>query len=181
MTEPSNAALGALVAKDEIRELVLLYSRAIDRKDFALLRTLYARDATDKHGDSYDGAAEGFCAWLEERLPGLRYSGHHVCNHLISVDGDTGEGEVYALAYQTIRGENGAGEKGDWVEYVLAVRYLDHYRKEDGRWRFARREVTYDQGVFHPVAAPEGPIPAPERDDSYAALRSRLFARGARA
>jgi len=56
-------ALGVLIAKEAIRELVLLYSRSIDRKDVALLRTLYTKDATDTHGDTYDGSAEGYCTF----------------------------------------------------------------------------------------------------------------------
>src|ERR1700688_2732423 len=92
-------AVQTLIAKDAIRELALLYSRSIDRKDVALLRTLYTRDATDTHGDSYEGPAEGYYAFIERSLPHLRYSGHHICNHLISVDGDEGEGEVCAICY----------------------------------------------------------------------------------
>lgn len=40
--------LQTLLAKEEIRELVLLYSRGIDRKNLTLLRDLYTEDATDK-------------------------------------------------------------------------------------------------------------------------------------
>src|ERR1700730_18674375 len=95
-------AFAKLVAKDEIRELVMLYSRGVDRKDGALLRTLYAKHATDTHGDTFDGVAEDYVSFLERSFPHMPYSGHHVCNHLISVDGDEGEGEVYALAYHII-------------------------------------------------------------------------------
>ena len=135
-------ALATLVAKDQIRELVLLYSRGVDRKDAALLRTLYTKDATDTHGDTFNGSAEEYCVFLERSMPYMPYSGHHVCNHLISVDGDTGEGEVYALAYHLI-----PDRKGGWLEDLRMVRYIDHYRKEqDGRWRFAKRVGLLDVG-----------------------------------
>lgn len=38
-----NKVLETLIAKDEIRELALLYTRGVDRKDGPLLRTLYAK------------------------------------------------------------------------------------------------------------------------------------------
>ena len=166
-------ALEMLIAKDEIRELVLLYSRGVDRKDAALLRTLYTRDGTDTHGDSFDGGAEDYVKFLEGAFPHMRYSGHHVCNHLISVSGDQGEGEVYALAYHII-----PDRKGGWLEDFMAVRYIDRYRKEDGCWRFAKRVVTYDMRTTRPIATP-APLPA-TADPSYATLISRVFARGPR-
>ena len=67
---------------------MLTYSRAIDRKDAALLRDLYTADATDEHGDSFSGSAEEYCAFIDKALPFFPYSGHHVCNHLIAVDGN---------------------------------------------------------------------------------------------
>src|SRR5580700_2950685 len=96
------AALATLIAKDEIRELGMLYSRGVDRKDAALLRTLYTKDATDTHGDTFDGTAEAFVQFLERAFPHMRYSGHHICNHLISVNGREGEAEVYAIAWHVI-------------------------------------------------------------------------------
>jgi ketosteroid isomerase-like protein len=169
-------ALATLVAKEEIRQLVLLYSRGVDRKDIDLLRSLYAKDATDHHGSHFDGSAEDYMRFLERSFPYMRMSGHYVCNHLISVNGDAAEGEVYALAYHLI-----PDGKGGTAEDFAAVRYIDRYRKEDGRWLFAKRVVEFDLRSVRPVATPEGAAPVPTGDASYATLSSRLFARGARA
>ena len=169
------SALAVLLAKDEIRELAMLYARGVDRKDAALLRTLYTHDATDTHGDSFDGSAEEYVKFLERAFPHMRYSGHHICNHLISVDGDQGEGEVYAIAMHVI-----PDGQGGWQEDLMCVRYLDRYRCEGGRWRFAQRTVTYDFRNRRPVAV-AGTAPDPARDASLTALTSRLFAAGPRA
>jgi hypothetical protein len=170
-------ALEKLIAKDEIRELVLLYSRGCDRKDFELLRALYTRDGTDSHDETFTGSADDYVAFLARSLPHAPYSGHHVCNHLISVDVDagTGEGEVYAVAYHII-----PDRKGGWNEDFMCVRYVDRYRREDARWRFAQRVVTYDMRTVRPYVATRA-APDPLTDASYTTLSSRLFARGPRA
>jgi hypothetical protein len=172
----SQDALATLVAKDEIRELALLYSRGVDRKDPALLRDLYTRDGTDFHGDSFSGSAEDYVKFLENSFPHMPYSGHHICNHLISVDGEEGEGEVYAVAYHLY-----PDGKGGMIEDLMLVRYIDRYRKEDGRWRFAARVVTYDYKTVRPVPTPNSFTPVGEADPSYETLSSRLFQRGPRA
>lgn len=169
-------ALTTLIAKEEIRELAMLYSRGVDRKDIGLLRTLYAQDATDNHGKHFNGGAEDYLRFLEKSFPHMRMSGHFICNHLVSVDGDQGEGEVYALAYHVVPDRNGG-----YVEDFKAVRYVDRYRKENGRWLFASRVVAFDHESVRPVSTPEGRMPSPAADPSYTTLISRLFTRGARA
>lgn len=169
------AALETLIAKDAIRELALLYSRGVDRKDGPLLRSLYTADATDHHGPIFTGPADAYVDFLERSFPYLVYSGHHVCNHLISVNGDEGEGEVYAIALHLI-----PDGKGGTIEDLLCVRYVDTYRREaDGRWRFAKRVVEFDMRRQNPVATPEPGKPV-EADASVTELASRLFARGTR-
>jgi hypothetical protein len=167
--------LATLLAKEEIRELAMLYSRGVDRKDIELLRTLYAKDATDHHGKYFSGGAEEYLRFLDKSFPHMRMSGHFICNHLVSVDGDQGEGEVYALAYHVV-----PDRSGGYVEDLKAVRYIDRYRKENGRWLFASRVVTFDHESARPMPAPEGPMPSPLADASYTSLTSRLFARGGR-
>ncbi|PNU05102.1 nuclear transport factor 2 family protein [Novosphingobium guangzhouense] len=168
-------ALQTLLDKEAIRELVLLYCRAIDRQDIALLRDLYTDDATDTHGDSFDGSAEDYCAFIARAFPHMPYSGHHVCNHLVAVDEDVASGEVYALAYHLIPTREGGQE-----EDFMAVRYIDNYRRcADGRWRFSRRVVTYDLKIRRPFDG-GGQLGLAERDPSYAECRQSLFQRGAR-
>lgn len=169
------SVLQALIDKDDIRELVLLYSRAIDRQDIELLRDLYTEDATDTHGDSFDGSAQDYCAFIARSFPHLPYSGHHVCNHLIAVEGDEASGEVYALAWHLIPTRESAHE-----EDFMAVRYVDNYRRcADGRWRFSRRVVTYDFKLRRPFDG-GGTFGQREKDPSYAVCTQRLFRRGAR-
>ncbi|MET0241749.1 MAG: nuclear transport factor 2 family protein [Sphingobium sp.] len=168
-------AIDMIVAKEAIRELAMLYSRGVDRKDAALLRTLYTADATDTHGDSFDGGAEDYVQFLERSFPHMRYSGHHICNHLISVHGDEGEGEVYAIAWHII-----PDRAGGWIEDVMCCRYIDKYRREaDGRWRFARRVVSYDMRTQRPHV-PHADAVEPTADPSYDVLASALFQRGGR-
>ena len=185
MADPQ--ALQRLIDKDAIRDLVLLYSRAIDRQDVELLRDLYTEDATDSHGNSFDGPADAYCDFIKQSLPYMPYSGHHVCNHLIAVDGDEASGEVYALAYHLLpempAKEGGEGEDGDGTgrqEDFMAVRYIDNYRRcADGRWRFAKRVVTYDFQVRRPFEG-GGLLGQGAADPSYAECRQPLFARGER-
>ena len=168
-------ALQQLIDKDAIRDLVLLYSRAIDRKDIGLLRDLYTEDATDTHGDSFDGPADAYCDFIEKSLPYMPYSGHHVCNHMISVDGDEGNGEVYALAYHLIPNRDGGRE-----EDFMAVRYIDNYRRcADGKWRFSKRVVTYDFQLRRPFDG-GGLFGLGDKDPSYDVCQQRLFQRGPR-
>jgi ketosteroid isomerase-like protein len=170
-------ALQTLIDKDAIRELVLCYSRAIDRQDIELLRDLYTDDATDSHGDSFDGSAEDYCKFIAGSFPYMPYSGHHVCNHMVSVDGDEGNGEVYALAYHVIPDQSGGGGQ---QEDFMAVRYIDNYRRcADGKWRFSKRVVTYDMQIRRPFTG-GGLMGLRDKDPSYQVCTQPLFQRGAR-
>lgn len=168
-------ALAKLVAKEEIRELAMLYSRGVDRKDPELLRSLYTKDAVDLHGYFFQGPADAYVDALEKAMPHMRYSGHHICNHLVSVEGDEGEGEVYALAFHVI-----PDGKGGWLEDLQGVRYVDSYRKEDGRWRFSKRVLEFNFRTSRPYESDWGSPPWQE-DASYTSLGHQLFARGPRA
>jgi hypothetical protein len=172
----------ALIDKDAIRDLVLCYSRGVDRQDFALLRTLYTKDAVEEnHGGHYAGSAEGYIDWLETSLPRLAITTHGVLNHLIVLDGsDHAQGEVYCIAYHRIPKDGGG-----WFDQIHGMRYLDHYAKINGHWLFARRSVSLDWQRIGPTSwennrpAIEGVlIGKPGLDDpSYSVLEHPFFGR----
>jgi hypothetical protein len=66
------------------------------------------------------------------------------------------------------------------VKDFMGVRYIDRYRKENGRWLFASRVVSFDIRTMDPMPAPTAAPNAPAQDPSYTQLGMRLFARGAR-
>ena len=82
---------------------------------------------------------------------------------------------MHALPYHFI-----PDGKGGTARDVAGVRYIDRYRKDNDRWRFAKRVVVFDFRDVKPVLAPAGTAPVPLEDPSYATLVSRLFARGPR-
>ena len=174
---PTEAAIRNVLDKEAIRELVQLYSRAIDKRDYLLLRDLYTNDAIDSHGPEFEGGIDEFIAMIEAAMPNYAWTGHHVCNHMIAVDGDTADGEVYALALHVVPDPDNPGER---IEDFLAVRYIDNYRRcADGKWRFSRRWVAFDMQVYRPFTG-GGLLGTSEPDPSYEVLRHRLFQRGVR-
>jgi ketosteroid isomerase-like protein len=173
----SDRAIQQLIDREAIRDLVLCYSRAIDRKDVELLRDLYTEDATDSHGDSFDGPADQFCEFIAASLPHMTYSGHNACNYMISINGDEGNGEVYALAFHVLPDQENPGKQ---IEDFMSVRYIDNYRRcADGKWRFSKRVVTYDMQLQRPFTG-GGLMGQGASDPSYEVCKQRFFQRGAR-
>jgi hypothetical protein len=169
-------AVAILIAKDQIHELALLYSRGIDRKDYALLRSIFTKDGTADYGDYFRGSTQDLVDKWEVSMPQLYYTGHHVCNHLISVNGNDAEGEVYVAAFHVLTKPDGS-----MFELVGNSRYIDRYRKLDGRWYIAHRTEHNDLRTNLAIPTRSGPAPSPLQDPSVIELEHRLFARGARA
>ncbi len=175
--------LQSLLDKDAIRDLVMSYSRGVDRQDFALLRTLYTEDAIeDDHGGAYSGSADGYVDWLEDIMGRVvDNSVHLVHNHKIVLTGpDTAEGEVYVSGHSRLAQQDGSRE-----DLTHGMRYLDHYAKSGGAWRFARRTIIVDWLTAGPTQwAPDRPDtrdaqfgkPGPS-DPSYRILKHPYFAR----
>ncbi|MBN9061850.1 MAG: hypothetical protein BGP06_20180 [Rhizobiales bacterium 65-9] len=134
-----------LAARDCLWRLVNAYSRACDRRDFALLRSLYHDDAREEHGDMFAGSADDYVVWVEKALANWSATAHYVANALFEVRGALAEGEIYKLNYH--RALDGR------EEIITGSRSLDRYERRDGEWRFCGRCVTLDWAQRRPASA----------------------------
>lgn len=156
MTEAErNKKLDMLLAKEEIKDLVLSYCRAIDRKDFELLATLYHPGAGDEHGCNPSGTAQEFFDILPGMMEVSEVLQHNITNHLVKVDGDYAEGEAYLVAHTLVDMDEHR------YAFLMGARYLDRYQRIDGVWKFNHRRVVADW-VQHYGVAPSELASAPE-------------------
>ena len=166
---PRSAA--ELADLDCLERLVRTYSRAIDRRDFALLRSLYHDDAVEEHGHMFSGSPDAYVDFVRATLAGYAATAHYVVNSLFEVDGDAAEGETYKINYHRTHGP-------DPREVITGSRSLDRFARRDGEWRFVRRSVALDWARTQPVDAAAfedfaagSPHGSPGADDlSYALL-----------
>jgi uncharacterized protein (TIGR02246 family) len=137
--------LQRLEDREEIRNLLLEYGRALDGRDFAAFAALFA--ATDGEWVGGLGSAKGREAIRElmestigSGLGGAPPSSFHVfSNERIDVDGDRASAVTKWVFVR--QGEDAA------PEWVFLGHYDDTFVRENGRWRFLRREAFTDLPV----------------------------------
>ena len=133
-----------LLDRIALHDLVMRYCRGCDRRDFALVRSLYHDDAIDDHGAMFKGGADAFVAWLPEVTAHWHLTRHSISNSLFVIDGDRAEGEHYVEAWHRTHGP-------DAKLFIALGRYLDRYERRDGEWKFTYRSLVFDHGSIVPV------------------------------
>jgi hypothetical protein len=126
----------ALLAKDEIRDLVIRYSAALEARDMDAMVDLFVPHA--RFG-SFGEGPEALRRLTEESLAGSHMAVVLVTNHRIDVQSaDVAIGEVWARCYAQSLGDG-------YVEQLL--KYEDRYERYDGAWRFLFRRHRLWFGV----------------------------------
>ena len=146
---PHVLSVDEMLDKFALQQLAWTYCHAIDRQDYALLRTLYHDDAIDDHGPMFYGSPDDYVAWLPSMLANWSATSHIIANMLFLVDGHNAEGELATTAYHRTR--------DDSRELIAHGRYIDRYQKRDGVWRFFRRSLVLDWMEDRAIEAGDGP------------------------
>jgi SnoaL-like domain len=167
--------LTALVAKQDIRDALSRYCRAMDRRDEALAASTWHADGTADYGPIFQGSGAGFAAWVTEIHGNFARHSHQITNVLIHLD-DACQNAV-SEAYVTVALWSAPLDTGGVTQATSRGRYLDRWSYRDGRWAISARQFVDDVTVTQVLAAAEvAPMdPASRRDTgdpSYALLDS---------
>jgi len=132
-------ALDEMLAREEIRQCLLRYTRGIDRHDTKLLASAYHADAIDDH-TTYIDLGRNFGPHVNAVHDSMWDAHqHYVTNITIDLDGDTAHVETYWI---------GTGRrKQNTATDIHGGRYVDRFEKRDGQWAIADRVCVYEWGL----------------------------------
>lgn len=165
--EQMQIQLETLQAKQDLHELVARYCTGVDRRDRALLETLWWPEATMDFG-LFAGPAAQFCELITAENPMVEITFHFTSNELFEIEGDRASGRAYVIGMSALLNDGVA------TQHIVGGRYLDNYERRDGVWKFSKRlfvldwnnnqpsSAIWDQGIG--AAAERG---KPGRDDIY--------------
>ncbi len=148
--------LSELSDRLSIRRLVDDYARAADRVDGPAAGACFAPDGVlrikprgqDEPSRVRTGPDEIATAFVG--LSRYDVTLHVVANHYVELSGDTATGETYCLAHHIHDADDGSGK----LDYMMAIRYLDQYRRTESGWRIAVRELALEFTEDRPVTGP---------------------------
>jgi 3-phenylpropionate/cinnamic acid dioxygenase small subunit len=124
--------------RDEIAQVLYLYARAIDAKQFALLDGVFVPDAI------IDYAVAGgtrlplreMVGWLGDALSMFRMTQHVISNPIIVVTGDQAESTAYLTATHEQVGLD--GKRTVFVDHGI---YKDDWVRTEHGWRIRARRL----------------------------------------
>jgi hypothetical protein len=124
------ARLRRIEDREELHDLVLRYCRAIDDKDWAAVRELFADQAELGNAIGRDAVV----VLLQSGREGFGRTVHTSHGQLLDfLDHDQATGLVTSHAELDVDGQS----------VVCFIRYYDRYVREEGSWCFARRDLKF--------------------------------------
>jgi len=129
--------LQALLDKDQIKDVLMRYTRGVDRRDRVALESAYWPDATDDH-ITYVGDASGFVEFAFAFTAEMRT--HHLVGQiLIEFESELiARSETYYIATHDMPTSVGR------QDLTMKGRYIDRFEKRGDEWRIIKRAVTCD-------------------------------------
>jgi len=143
-----DAALARWLAdRAAIRDVVMAYATAIDRRDWPGVRACFTADAACDYA-WFRGDLDTVLAAIERGVSQFESTMHLLGNHLAEIAGDTATAETYALCHHRLRTADGTTDRS------VGMRYLDGLVRTPAGWRIRRRDVVVDWQRVDPVTAP---------------------------
>ncbi len=132
MRDAIESELQHWIDRNELAELIGELSSAVDRADHGRIAACYAEDSFDDHG-TFKGTGKEFADFICS--PGVMRSMHHLLGQsLFDVQGDEAWGETFYVFH---------GAAGRALVSAHG-RYVDYFRRIDGRWKLVYRRVVPD-------------------------------------
>ena len=129
--------MSTLEDKQSLYELMCLYCKYIDCKEYSNIRSLYSPNARHDHGDIFNGSPEQFISFLEQSMGSIT-THHFIGNHLYSVNGDEATGELHTIITHISLSTSPPHE------YTAGCRFFDYYRRQNGSWKIVHRRRLLD-------------------------------------
>jgi ketosteroid isomerase-like protein len=123
---------------EEIRALAARYTFAVDNRELAAIEACFALDAVFRSRDGVMNAVgrKAIMRQFEGRFSVLGPGAHYTHDHVVWIDGqrnDRARGLVSSHAELVRNGR----------PMIASLRYEDEYVREDGRWVFAERLLSF--------------------------------------
>jgi hypothetical protein len=170
MTSVAPTGVELLLARAEIHDRILAWTRGVDRLDWGLAASAFHPGAIDDHG-IYAGPVDGLIEALKARHRGIEMSMHMIGNVFIEFgDAETAAVESYCLVWQRYSTEDraaravisGGTDTSDLpIDMIMSARYVDRFGYRDGAWKIDRRTTVFERSMRFDVPE-DGPKTAPE-------------------
>ena len=129
-------SLQEITDRNEINDLLIRYTKAIDQKDWKLLDTVFTPDGELDYVSS--GGIEGrypeVRAWLEKALAIFPVTVHYVTNSEVTLRGDVASART--AVYNPMFFKN---PDGSMHHFAVGAYYVDELVRTKQGWRIAKR------------------------------------------
>lgn len=144
--------------REQIRNVLCRYCRALDRLDMELFRRVFWEDGGFGPGPVTSTARDFTEALLASMADKYAATHHQLGNVLIELAGSSASVETYATVYHRTLPTPDGNRKvlgGLWMtegrihehaphDFTAGVRYVDRFEKRRGEWRIGERTLIFD-------------------------------------
>lgn len=128
------ARVERLESRDALQRLAYDYCVGADHRDLGRWRSIWTDDAVwETSPDRTFTGIDEICGAVAQQWQAFPVMQHATSNHTVEVDGDTATGRCDVVVLVQIANDR-------WI--LGGGAYADEYRRDDGRWRIARRRVV---------------------------------------